>query len=259
LKIALLVLPIFLQAAPVGNPSVPQMICEGFVIPAHSLGAVRIGYEGDFVNNARMNQREEGSGHIDDYQQDTNSGSVTLNFIHRLDLYGVFGSSRTCAAWRFITTNAKTNRVDMATDSRFLWATGVRAILYEWGNATLGAGGRYSQTEAQLSWMTLNGVPVPTEGSHLKWQQWQINLLISYKIDIFIPYLGINYLQGRTEVGPFLVPVSQSGGTSMHMGNRSSTGIVIGCSLTTGKDFMLNIEARLIDEEAYDVSGDFKF
>ena len=256
MKILLVLVPVVLTAAPIGNPSLPMEIHEGFYIPSSSCTSSRIGYEGDFVSNARMN---ENSDPVDEYRQITNSGTVTINFIDRIDLYSTLGSSRTYATWRFTTPKGKTNRMELETIYRFLWAVGGRCVLYEWGNAILGCGGRYSRTDTPLAWTTINGAPISTSGSHLRWEQWQVNLLLSYKIDIFIPYLGINYLNGKTEVGPFQTAITQNEKSSLHMKNRSSIGLVIGCSLTSGKDFFLNIEGRLIDEEAFDISGEIKF
>lgn len=253
-------LPIALSAAPVGNPAAPQLITEGFISANNNFClSSRVGYEGDFVSDARMKQTENGSGDIDNYTQDTNSGTVTLSILDRADVYGVFGSSRTYADWRFNQPDGATNRIELETSYRFVWAAGGRFILYEWGNAILGLGGRYSQSSAPISWITFNGAPESISEASLDWHQWQVNLLFSYKIDLFIPYLGMNYLSEHTKAGPFPVPVSGRGSDFLHLKNRSSTGLVIGASLTTGKYFMLNIEGRLINEEAFSISGDIKF
>ena len=45
----------------------------------------------------------------------------------------------------------------------------------------------------------------------------------------------------------------------VHFENRTPVGIVIGCSISNGKYFMLNIEGRLIDEDAVTISGDLRF
>lgn len=260
MKLFWILLPTSLCAAPVGNPAEPDLVNEGFISLKNNFGvSLRIGYEGDFVSDMRMKQTEQGYGDIDNNQQTTNSGTATLNFLDRIDLFGVFGSSRITANWRFSGLKRTINRVEIETDYRFLWALGARVILYQWGNATLGAGGRYSTFCAPISWLTLNGSLKTTEAENLEWRQWQTNLLFSYKIDLFIPYLGINYLSAQTKLRDFSVPISSSLSDCLHMKNRSSTGLIIGSALTTGKYFMLNIEGRLINEEAFSISGDIKF
>ena len=55
---------VFLQAAPVGNGASPALIQEGFLIPSSYWVDFRIGYEGDFVGDGRMEQIEESSGRV---------------------------------------------------------------------------------------------------------------------------------------------------------------------------------------------------
>jgi len=248
-----------LVAAPVGNPSFPQLLDEGYFIPVNSWANLRIGYEGDFVNDARMKQDEEGTGRVDNYQQDTNSASVTVNIFDRVDFYGVFGSSRVCSDWRFIDSSLSVNRVQLETSYHFLWAIGGRGIVFEWGNTICGVGARYNAASLKPTWTTINGLPIHTADTNLKWREWQIDFDISYKIDIFVPYIGVKYSSAITKIGDFSIDISCSDSGVIHMRNRSPVGLVIGCALTTGKYFMLNIEGRLIDERAAAIVGDFRF
>lgn len=247
-----------LTAAPVGNTSFPELICEGFFIPSGFCVNARAGYEGDFVGDGRFKQVVEGSGRVDDYQQETNSGTVTLNVMKRLDVYGVLGSSRASADWRY-SLSGTVNRIMMQSRYRFLWGCGARGILYRWGCMDLGLGTRYEATEAKLAWLTLNGTPVSTSGSKLAWHIWQADLDVCYKIDLFIPYIGLKYSSAHAKIGRLPVSISGSGSGTLHMENRAPVGVVVGCSVCTGKYFMFNVEGRLIDEEAAAISGDLKF
>ena len=247
-----------LFASPVGNPSFPELLQQGFAIPENNWINFRLGYEGDFVGDARMTQTEESSGRVDNFKQDTNSGTVTLNIMDRLDLYGVFGSTRICSDWRFTTTGT-TQRAQVETNYQFLWAVGARASLYRWGCTTLGLGGRYSASDLKPSWIAINGTPAATGSASFDWMQWQVDLDLSYKIDLFIPYIGVKYLNAKVKTGTYPEAVSSDGSGSLHMKNRTPVGIVVGCTLTTGKYFMLNVEGRLIDEEAATISGDLRF
>ena len=258
LFICLVTLSAFLSAAPVGNPAFPELLKQGFCIPSTSCVNLRLGYEGDFIGDARMNQSEEGSGRVDNFRQDTNSGIVTLNFVERLDLYGVFGSTRICADWRFSGVGT-VNRAQVETGYEFLWGVGARAALYEWGNTTLGIGGRYSSSHPNPNWITINGTPESISGATLHWYEWQADLDLSYQIDLFIPYVGVKYLSAKARTGVYPESISSSGSGTLHMRNRTPVGIVVGCTLTTGKYFMLNVEGRLIDEEAATISGDLRF
>lgn len=257
--ILFLVLSIQVFAAPVGNPSTPRILEEGFFIPKKSWANLRAGYEGDFIFDGQMKQDEEGSGSVDKYTQTTNSGSVTLNLLERLDLYGVFGSSMVCAHWRFSDMADRVRNANMETTHDFLWAVGGRAILFTWGNWDLGMGGRYSALHNHVYWLTIDGVNVSVSGSRCRWRQWQANLGVSYHIDLFTPYIGVDYLNVKTVLDGLTSSVADLGAREDHFKNRIPAGIYLGCTLSTGKYFMLNVEARVIDEEAVSLSGDFRF
>lgn len=259
-SIAMFVACTALNAAPVGNTSAPELIQEGFLISCDSWINFRLGYEGDFVADGRMKQHDQGVGRVDTYEQWTNSGTVTLNILDRMDIYGVFGSSRTEADWRFGDLSAGTvSRIELETKYCFLWAAGARAILYEWCNASVGLGGRYSSCNYRPVWLTSDGLLQSVSGSHFSWREWQINLDASYKIDLFTPYIGIKYSNARTQLKDFLVPISADLTGSNSFKNRIPVGLYLGCTLSTGQYFMLNVEGRLIDEEAVTISGDFRF
>lgn len=246
-------------AAPVGNPSAPRLIQEGFFIPKSCGVDARAGYEGDFVANAKLEQYDQGKGRVDCYNQETNSGTVTFNVVDRIDIYGVLGSSRTSANWRFVDSIGGVHRIELETNYEFLWGVGARGILYEWGNTSLGMGGRFESSHYFPCWLTSDGIPQSVINSTLHWREWQIDLDVSYKIDIFVPYIGVKYSNAQTKINGFSVPISQSGTGNDQFKNRVPVGVFIGCSLSSSKYFMLNIEGRLVDEEAVTISGDIRF
>ncbi len=258
--IGIFVISVELWAAPVGNPSAPDLIQKGLFASSENGIDFRAGYEGDFVADGRMEQFDQGSGRVDTYQQHTNSGTFTMNVLNRLDLYGVFGSSKTKADWRFENSSAGTvTRIKVKTKHAFLWAMGARAILCEWWNASLGAGGRYSSCGHSLASLTSNGISEPVQGSHFRWKEWQVNLDLSYKIYFFTPYVGAKYSHARTALNGCSVPISSSLTGSDSLKNRDPVGFYLGCAISNGSYFMLNLEGRLIDEEAVTASCEFRF
>lgn len=248
-----------LLSAPIGNPSAPRILEEGFFIPKKCWANVRAGYEGDFVFDGQMEQDEEGSGSVDRYTQTTNAGSVALNLLERLDLYGVFGSSRVCAEWRFSDMADRVRNAEIETSHNFLWAVGGRAILFTWGNWDLGFGGRYSALHNHVQWLTIDGSNASVAGARCRWREWQANVGVSYHIDLFTPYIGVGYLNVRTALDGLTSSIADLGSRRDHFKNRIPAGIYLGCTLSTGKYFMLNVEARLVDEEAVSLSGEFRF
>lgn len=253
-----LVFSCFLFGAPVGNPAFPRLLQDGFLIPNDQCFNIRLGYEGDFVFDARLKQTNGRDRRIDDYKQDTNSGSVTLNLFERLDLFGIFGATRTCADWRFI-NDEMVHRVQLETRYHFLWAVGGRVCFLEWGCTYFGFGGRYSAADQKPIWATMDGTLIPTHSTRLNWKVWQLDFDISHQMEIFIPYIGVKYSNVHSNLGEFSFPIANEDSGILHMKNRTPVGIVIGCTLTTERYFMLNIEARLIDEMAGTVTADFRF
>ena len=249
---------VLLSAAPVENTATPQLITEGFVISRNSWINFRLGYEGDFVGDGRLEQTIQGSGRVDTFQQYTNSAVVTLNMLERFDLFGVFGSSRVCSNWRFNLAGV-ISQIQLETFYDYFWGIGARGILLEWGKVYLGIDGRYSYCSYKPVWLTMNSIPVNVSETHLKWKEWQLALNLSYRIDLFTPYFGFKYSNACAEIGTFPVPISSSGQGSDHFTNRTPVGFFIGCSISNGKYFMLNIEGRLIDEDAVTISGDLRF
>ncbi|MBI5272744.1 MAG: hypothetical protein HY861_02030 [Chlamydiia bacterium] len=254
----LIVLHNCLNAAPVGNTAAPQLIQEGFVVPSDCWVDIRIGYEGDFVGNALLEQLGEGSGRVDTFQQYTNSATVTLNILDRLDLFAGFGSSRVCADWR-IDLDGIIERLEMETLYHYLWSVGGRAVLLEWGQLFFGGGGRYAYCNYTPSWFTINASPESLSGSRFQWREWQADLDLSYKIDLFTPYLGVKYSSATSTLGKFPAAISNSGQRSNHFHNKNPVGIFIGCSISNGRYFMLNIEGRFVDENAVTITGDLRF
>jgi hypothetical protein len=96
-------------------------------------------------------------------------------------------------------------------------------------------------------------------GTHVQWREWQVDFNLSYNIDIFTPYLGVKYSNSQAKLGVFPTVISNGGTGSDQFQNRIPVGIVIGCSISNCKYFMLNLEGRLIDEDAVTISGDLRF
>ncbi len=246
------------MAAPFENVSSPSILKEGLLIPKECWVNLRAGYEGDFVFNARLKQSHLGSGPVDTCTQITNSGTVTLNILNRLDLYGVFGSSFFSSKWRF-SEGVSVRNAHLQTEHSFLWAIGGRAVLLEWKKWALGVGGRYSTLDNPISYLTIDGDGASVNGAKFLWREWQLNLGISYHIDLFTPYIAAHYQMAHVWVGPFPEAIANNGSLKNRFETICPVGIDLGCTISSGKYFMLNVEARLISEEAISVSGDFRF
>lgn len=246
-------------ASPVGNTSSPQILEKGFFIPSECWVDVRLGYEGDFVYDGRMNQYKEGSGRVDNCKQHTNSGTFTINVLERLDLYGLVGGSSATAQWRFSGSDDSIQNADLKTHDQLLWGVGARTVLFQKKKTALGLGGRYSSCHYKPKSLTIDGVHAFVDRGRVVWQEWQVNVDVSCQIQLFTPYIGVKYGQARAKLNQFSTVIASDGAHTNHFKNRVPVGLYLGCTISSGKYFMLNVEGRLIDEEAITVSGDLRF
>lgn len=248
-----------LSAAPIGNPASPRILKKGFLIPQGCWANIRGGYEGDFVLDGNMEQSDKGSGLVDEYTRSSHSGIATLTLLERLDLYGVFGYSKVCSHWRFSDMADRIRNVQMQAERNFMWSLGGRAILVTWDRLDLGLGARYGASHHRLSSFTIDGDPISLQGAHCEWRGWQANIGLSYHICLFTPYIGAYYLNELTIVKGLASAFADFGAHSDHLRNRNPVGMYLGCTLSNRKYFMLDVEARVIAEEAVSVTAEFRF
>jgi opacity protein-like surface antigen len=243
---------------PVNNPSAPKILEEGFFLSPGSSWSVRSGYEGSFVMDYQL--KKDAKNKIDTFYQDTQAGSVTINFLNRCDIYGILGASRAHGHYRYDIGDNMYTLVGFDANYHFSWSAGMKAILFDWGKTNLEMGGRYFRSKGPLESLEKNGVPVVNAGASYHLHAWQIDLGISYKADIFTPYIAAKYSRLKSSINANKdITISSSGNKLSDIENKRKYGMALGCSLSTGKLFVLTAEARLIDEEAFTVSGELKF
>ena len=261
-KLLLLTLILALSSifsSPAGNPSFPKAIEEGFFISSASSISFRLGYEGNFVLNRRLKQDVLNGKRVNDFSQYLNSGLLTINILNRCDLFGSFGKAKIKTNWIFEETTNAFSYVDLETKYGDAWSSGVKIIFFEWGNTALSAGGRYNYTKPKISWVSKNGETTPYSENHLKYKQWQADVGISHKMDMFIPYILAKYSKADVNLRTPSVIINPENTDKMKMKSKNNYGMALGCALVAQKYFMLNLEVRLIDEEAFTVIGDFRF
>ncbi len=244
-----------LVGSPITNPAVARTVEKGFIFSGKWF-SFRFGYEGDFVSNRRLKQKD--ADRIDNFSQDYNSGFLVLNLLNRLDVYGVLGQARYKADWIIKPYPPNFNRIELETSYRWRWDIGARAIFLEWGDVTFALGGRYSSTDPNLLWMSIDA-DTYKPASSFSYEEWQVDAAISYKIDLIIPYISVKYSHADVQLQVPDLTISSFGTDEIGMENRDNYGIALGCGFSNGKYFHLNGEVRLFDEEAFTLSGEFRF
>ena len=93
----------------------------------------------------------------------------------------------------------------------------------------------------------------------MDFREWQVGAGVSYRIKWFVPYLGVDYSDFRAKIEHlgalhFILP-------NNHLTLKDSypMGLFLGFGLSPEKAVNVNVEARLINENAFSVSADFRF
>ncbi len=238
---------------PVGNPDSPVLLSRSLLISNESSINFRLGYEGSFVLNRRLKQEEGNHSRVDTSKIMTNSAVITLNVFELIDLLGILGSSELKFTWEDREA-FRLNRMQLKTNAALVWSLGANMILYEWKKTSLGIGGRFLATDPSLKYLTVDGVSQSTQGGKVSYNEWQIDLGLSHKVRFFVPYIGVKYSNAHTRIRS-----NASGSFQKHFESRFPVGLFLGCSIIAAKSFFMNLEARVIDEEAFTISADLRF
>ncbi|MBN2479850.1 MAG: hypothetical protein JXA94_06445 [Parachlamydiales bacterium] len=240
-------------SAPNGNPALPAIIEEGFFIPDTKWLNFRFDYQNYTSSDLMMefwDVFQEMGYVLRKIKAFSNTGSITLNFKERLDIYFEMGSCRIEPEFR-----RGSSLYISKSENDFLYRIGSKLIFFEMMDFTLGADVKYSLFYAPASYLTLNDAPINENNLNFKLKEWQLGLGLAQKISILRPYLGVVYKD--TQVRIKNVPFLQN--NSLKIGFLKKAGTFLGTSMSMGSFIMLNIEARLVNERSYTFSGEIRF
>ena len=184
-----------IQASSVGNPTSCGIIKEGFYFSPASWYNLRIGYEGEYTQNRKLETDKNET--IDNFEQWLHSASLTVNLLNRLDLFGTFGEASIKTNWLI---SEEVNSYSLiAVESKFdkAWSLGAKAIFFEWGDIFLSAGGRYYRTKPKIRLVSKEAEVTPVSHYHINFWQWNVDLGLAYKIDMLIPYIAAKYSKAK--------------------------------------------------------------
>jgi hypothetical protein len=239
-----------------GNPAFPKVPEEGIYVSKESYIGIKAGYIGDYVFDRDMSLHSEGlRQEVKKFQTLTNSGVFSFSFLERVEAYARLG----CFHARISHRPLSDLRVRYHVKGQFAWCFGVQGIIYENRNTIVGFNVNYNQSLPKINSIVANGMELKTHGAKINYLEWQGGVGVSQIVNIFIPYIGVNYSDARARfkklqaLRPFF-PISD-----FVMRSNNKIGIFLGFSLTPGKTVVLNVEARFFDEEALTLSGLIRF
>lgn len=237
-----------------GNPDEPELLDNGLFLKRDNTFGIEAGYQGDFVFDRRMHATSGAHCRIDDFQSRMNQGVLTFNFMNRLEVFGSAGAMNAYTSFR---PHGDGKRREFQMSDHITWGAGGRILIGNWGNAHVGATGAYQYSKMPVKWNSVDGHTYSTD-ANMKYWEWQVALLLSYRVEMFDPYIGATYSVAEA----VLSHVKEN--MDLHhrkitFKNRDRVGMALGCSLTPSNIVDLNVEVRLFDEEAIMLAGNVKF
>ncbi|HSW86805.1 MAG TPA: hypothetical protein VLG49_04820 [Rhabdochlamydiaceae bacterium] len=211
-----------------GNPAEPRLIENGVIWKKNKL-KVKVGYEGDFMYDRNVRAHGKAECSVDRFKYWMNQGVATLTIKRRFEIYGSLGTM-------------KTGFEHLHSKHHLTWGAGARGIVYRKRTTVIGIDAVYQRAE----------------GRTLKYQDWQAGLGIAHQIDVLTPYLALTFsgMRGKVTKVPQTLDLRTG---SFTLRNRHWFGFALGCSVSPGKWFDVNVEARVLDEQAFSLAGNFAF
>ena len=183
-----------------GNPSAPMMPESGLFISKEEWFGVKVGYICDYVYDQSLRvegpQIDHGHKKNKNYYCLSQFGVITANFNDRVEIFGNLG----VLSSEIVQDLHSDTKISYRTLNHFAWGVGGRAILAYWGNLQLAANASYVESNPNLSALKVNSNSYSVKGAGLDYNQWQVGIGASYRINWFIPYIGFNYTNFRMRI-----------------------------------------------------------
>lgn len=213
---------------------------------------VGLGIETNFIDKAEL---KDSDGEI---EGNISAVKIVYSVANRVDLYAKFGVASG------LKYKGKTQVDDFEFDFRdeFAWGAGIAAVLYEDESGLSIITDLQYQTVQGIDYngVTVNGVFYSRDqlggSTDAEFTQWHVALGLGYKFSRFTPYAGIKF------VGSDYSAKATSGGTTYDAGSTekdSLVGAFFGLTMVPADRLAIDIQGRVVDEEALSASLTFMF
>jgi len=240
-----------------GNPAQPSLICQGVAREKSGSISVRLSFLDDYVYAEHLRGQFDTVLDMEKppvMKMSTEAGVFTMNFCNRLDLYGICGSSRL--------------QMDQEIFGRrqFAWGIGAKTIIYTLDCFRVGCDLKYFTTTQDPIYLVSSGIPLNVVSDlDLKYREYQAALGLSYQSGIFCPYILGTYLNSKIDptTHQFLVRMPGSDEliepTIRSFVNAVSWGMSVGATLVMGKQGILSVESRFLNQNGIDACLEIRF
>lgn len=185
-----------------------------------------------------------------------NSAVLTFNIIDRVELFTHLGTMN-----MNITSPLKDQMTLLyQSKNQFFWGVGGRVILVYWEEVVMGVNALYQSASLKMNSLSVNQNPLPPKGANISYKEWQVGLSFSRAIGIFVPYIGLAYASMDSRLNHLPGPsASIPKLESQKIDNREPFIVCLGVGLTKGQAFAINIESRMVGEQAIALFADLRF
>lgn len=250
------IVPIYSCALFVGNPSEPTFFQQGVILEETSKYSLRTGYLSEYVFDAMfLDEFDTTFTSRSNATLSTYAGMAIFSLFSRWDIYAIMGASKL------------TMDEIIETNRTLSWSFGSKATLWQGKVVSIGIDAKFFGTNQKPDYFCVNGRVRPIEPPFkFELRQFQAAALAGFQMGYFVPYFGITYLWSKitpTPVPGILVFPELNNlkieFDSEPMINHKKIGGVFGATLVQEEQMTLNVEARIIDEKAINISGELRF
>ncbi len=262
MKLHLQILSFFLVAANSvtafvsGNPAQPSLICQGMVGERNEKFSIRMAFLDDYIYAQHFVEcDDEGTNEKPPVaKMSTEAGVVTFNFRKRIDLYGIFGSSRL--------------QMDQEIFGRrqFAWGLGTKATIFQMDCFRVGCDFKYFTTTQDPLYLVCSGIPLDVVSDlDLKYKEYQASLGLAYQSGIFCPYLLGTYLNSKINPNTHYFLIRDPGSNELiepqihSFVTAVSWGMAVGATLVMGNKGILSVESRFFNQNGIDATLEIRF
>lgn len=268
----LLILPFsLLFSMEIGNPAQPYLQKQGVISDKPSEWSLRLAYLDDYIY--RMRFKDEFPS-LDPTAPPvyaklaTNVGQITLNFLNRLDFYGILGTSQIQVG------------NEVYAKRELAWGIGGKLLFAKVAKISFGIDLKYFTTSQKPLYIFSgfppdeDGVPIQAGGYpyrvlndyHLCYWETQGALGASYRTKLISPYLHITYIVSKIDPQPAVALLQMPGDPPDSVNAISKSvvcerrwGMAVGATLLGSPKATITVESRFINQNAIDVNGEFRF
>ena len=209
------------------------MLEDGFFISDRSWSCPEAGYVGDFLFQKRFCSRANRT-NLNELKLEGVSqiGEIGWCVRERFLIQAELGSGD----FRWHSKNSGSSVSGRVRDG-LIWSGGAKLLILEAKETSIAVDGHAGGWD----WMSTD------ESSESKLRYWQFGVGVVQKISLFNPYLGVAVNRTRLSVD------------HLHLHAKNTVGPFIGCSLTNGSKFFINLEWREWFENGLSLSGQVRF